>query len=60
MTNARLYERGRELTLAEERNRMARELHDAVTQKLFSLRLTARPRPRWSVATRTGRGSSSG
>jgi signal transduction histidine kinase len=41
LTNARLYERGRELTLAEERTRMAGELHDAVTQKLFSLRLTA-------------------
>jgi signal transduction histidine kinase len=41
LTNARLYERGRELTIVEERNRMARELHDAVTQKLFSLRLTA-------------------
>lgn len=42
MTNARLYERGRELTIVEERNRMARDLHDAVTQKLFSLRLTAK------------------
>lgn len=41
MTNARLYEYVRELTVAEERTRMARELHDAVTQKLFSLRLTA-------------------
>lgn len=41
MTNARLYERGRELAMLEERNRVARELHDAVTQKLFSLRLTA-------------------
>lgn len=41
LTNARLYERGRELTVIEERTRMARELHDAVTQKLFSLRLTA-------------------
>lgn len=41
LTNARLYERGRELTVIEERQRMARELHDAVTQKLFSLRLTA-------------------
>ncbi|WP_245690815.1 GAF domain-containing sensor histidine kinase [Sinosporangium album] len=41
LTNARLYERSRELTLVEERKRMARELHDAVTQKLFSLRLTA-------------------
>jgi signal transduction histidine kinase len=42
LTNARLYERGRELAMLEERNRMARELHDAVTQKLFSLRLAAR------------------
>ncbi|MEV0971921.1 MULTISPECIES: GAF domain-containing sensor histidine kinase [Microtetraspora] len=41
LTNARLYERGRELTVIEERTRMAHELHDAVTQKLFSLRLTA-------------------
>ncbi|MBB5625559.1 GAF domain-containing sensor histidine kinase [Sphaerisporangium krabiense] len=41
LTNARLYERGRELTVVEERTRVARELHDAVTQKLFSLRLTA-------------------
>ncbi|MFC4010922.1 GAF domain-containing sensor histidine kinase [Nonomuraea purpurea] len=41
LTNARLYENGRELAMLEERNRMARELHDAVTQKLFSLRLTA-------------------
>ncbi|MBG0827282.1 GAF domain-containing sensor histidine kinase [Planomonospora sp. ID67723] len=41
LTNARLYERSRELALVEERTRMARELHDAVTQKLFSLRLTA-------------------
>ncbi|MFC4529779.1 GAF domain-containing sensor histidine kinase [Sphaerisporangium dianthi] len=41
LTNARLYERSRELTVVEERTRMARELHDAVTQKLFSLRLTA-------------------
>ncbi|MGW4638260.1 GAF domain-containing protein [Sphaerisporangium sp. NPDC004334] len=41
LTNARLYERGRELTVVEERTRMAHELHDAVTQKLFSLRLTA-------------------
>ncbi|WP_433330560.1 GAF domain-containing sensor histidine kinase [Spirillospora sp. CA-294931] len=42
VTNARLYERNRELTVVAERNRLARELHDAVAQKLFSLRLTAR------------------
>ncbi|MEU3099701.1 GAF domain-containing sensor histidine kinase [Streptomyces sp. NPDC006967] len=41
LTNARLYERSRELTIADERSRLAHELHDAVSQKLFSLRLTA-------------------
>ncbi|MFJ4789756.1 GAF domain-containing sensor histidine kinase [Streptomyces sp. NPDC088794] len=41
LTNARLYERSRELTIVEERSRLAHELHDAVSQKLFSLRLTA-------------------
>jgi signal transduction histidine kinase len=41
LVNARLYERSRELSIVEERQRIARELHDAVTQKLFSLRLTA-------------------
>ncbi|MEV4567418.1 GAF domain-containing sensor histidine kinase [Nonomuraea sp. NPDC049419] len=41
LTNARLYEHSRELAMLEERNRMARELHDAVSQKLFSLRLSA-------------------
>ena len=29
--NARLYERSRELSIVEERNRLARELHDSVT-----------------------------
>jgi signal transduction histidine kinase len=41
ITNARLYERSRELTLLSERNRLALELHDAVSQKLFGLMLTA-------------------
>ncbi len=41
LTNARLHERSRELTIAGERTRIAHELHDAVAQKLFSLRLTA-------------------
>lgn len=41
LTNARLYERSRELSVVEERHRLARDLHDAVSQKLFSLRLTA-------------------
>jgi signal transduction histidine kinase len=42
LTNARLYERGRELSVLEERARLARELHDAVSQKLFSIRVKAR------------------
>ena len=41
LVNAQLYERSRELSIMEERNRIARELHDSMTQKLFSLRLTA-------------------
>jgi signal transduction histidine kinase len=39
--NARLLERSRELTIVEERNRLARELHDAVNQTLFSVALAA-------------------
>ena len=39
--NARLAERSRELSIVEERNRLARELHDSVSQKLFGLVLTA-------------------
>jgi len=41
ITNARLYERSRELSVVSERNRLALELHDAVSQKLFSLVLSA-------------------
>jgi signal transduction histidine kinase len=42
LTNARLYERGRELSVLQERARLARDLHDAVAQKLFSVRAKAR------------------
>ena len=42
LTNARLYERSRELSVMEERSRLARDLHDAVTQKLFGIRAHAR------------------
>ena len=42
LTNARLYERSRDLSVMQERARLARELHDAVTQKLFSIRAHAR------------------
>ena len=42
LTNARLYERSRELSVMQERSRLARDLHDAVTQKLFGVRAHAR------------------
>ena len=41
ITNARLYERSHELSILSERNRLALELHDVVSQKLFSLNLAA-------------------
>lgn len=42
LTNAGLYERSREVSVLEERARLARELHDAVSQRLFSIRAHAR------------------
>lgn len=42
LTNARLQEASRELSAVEERARLARELHDAVSQKLFSVRAHTR------------------
>lgn len=39
--NATLFERSRELTVVEERNRLARDLHDSVVQTLFGLSLAA-------------------
>ena len=42
LINARLYERSRELSVLQERARLARDLHDAVTQKLFGIRAHAR------------------
>jgi signal transduction histidine kinase len=41
IVNTRLYERSRELSVVEERTRVARELHDAVTQNLFGVVLAA-------------------
>ena len=42
LINARLYEQARQLSVLEERARLARDLHDAVSQKLFSIRVKAR------------------
>ena len=42
IANAELYARSQRLAVVEERNRVARELHDAATQTLFSLVLAAR------------------
>jgi signal transduction histidine kinase len=39
--NARLYARSRELAVLEERDRLARDLHDSVIQSLYSLNLLA-------------------
>jgi signal transduction histidine kinase len=39
--NARLYDRAQQMAALEERNRLAQELHDSVTQSLYSLTLYA-------------------
>ncbi|HET9906193.1 MAG TPA: histidine kinase, partial [Anaerolineales bacterium] len=44
--NARLYEEAEQAAIAAERHRLARELHDAVTQTLFSANLIADVLPR--------------
>ncbi len=38
--NARLFDASRERSITEERSRLARDLHDSLTQRLFSLNLT--------------------
>jgi signal transduction histidine kinase len=40
--NARLYEQAQELAALEERNRLARELHDSVSQAMYGIALGAR------------------
>ena len=44
--NSRLYEQANELAASHERQRLARDLHDAVSQTLFSVSLIAEVLPR--------------
>ena len=46
MVNAELYEQAQELAVMEERQRLARNLHDAINQSLFSAGLIAEVLPR--------------
>jgi ligand-binding sensor domain-containing protein/nitrate/nitrite-specific signal transduction histidine kinase len=55
--NARLYEQSHRLAVLEERSRLARELHDAVTQTLFSASLVAEALPAaWEKDPQEGHG----
>jgi PAS domain S-box-containing protein len=54
--NARLIEKVKETAVLEERGRLARDLHDAVTQTLFSTTLTAEVLPKiWETNPAQGR-----
>ena len=46
LENARLYEQSQQLAVSEERNRLARELHDSVTHALFSMTMIGQALPR--------------
>jgi signal transduction histidine kinase len=49
LENVRIYEQASEIAVAAERGRLARDLHDSVTQTLFAASLTAEVLPRiWS------------
>ena len=49
--NARLYQRAERLAVMEERQRLARELHDSVTQALYSCTLLTETARRSATAT---------
>jgi signal transduction histidine kinase len=56
LQNARLYEQAQQAATREERQRLARELHDAVTQTLFSTALIAEVLPDlWDLDPSEGR-----
>jgi PAS domain S-box-containing protein len=56
IANARQYQEGRYAAILDERQRLARELHDAVTQTLFAAGLNAQALPTvWAADPREGR-----
>jgi signal transduction histidine kinase len=55
--NAHLYEQSRELAVLEERTRLARDLHDSVTQSLYSLVLLTEG---WRRLIHSGAGAAPG
>ena len=52
--NARLYQQNRELAVLEERNRLARDIHDSISQSLYSLSLMAEG---WKRLVKAGKGA---
>jgi PAS domain S-box-containing protein len=54
--NARLYDHARDLAAFEERQRLARDLHDSVTQSMYTAAMLARVLPKtWASDEKAGR-----
>jgi signal transduction histidine kinase/ligand-binding sensor domain-containing protein len=58
MVNARLYEQAEQTAIAAERSRLARELHDSVTQMLYSVTLYAEAASELLASGETGTAAS--